>query len=281
MTARLLLLTAFLAASASAQPTDTWRHLDTSATRTLNPEVFSASLVVTTDGAVVYVFSSGWLQGPFAPGEVVHVMSGDAQVAAFESVAAWDALRAETSVVLTAGDTLRVALPLPVRYRVETLPLGATVTLETAGVTRALGAAPLSVDLPSGEAGTLTARLSGYADARAALDGDGGAVSLALRPAGLADGVVPIVLLPTERSRLPRTLIDIGIGALSLAAGAVAVHYKRRADAIDDRYRDPNSVERGSDALRQEAERLDLRSSVALGAMQAGVVVLGLRFVLR
>ncbi|MEM0964322.1 MAG: prenyltransferase, partial [Bacteroidota bacterium] len=74
---------------------------------------------------------------------------------------------------------------------------------------------------------------------------------------------------------------DLGIGAAALAAGAVAVHFKFRADSVDDRYRSETSPERGDEALLDEALRLDRYSAAALGAMQVGVGVLALRFVLR
>ena len=78
-----------------------------------------------------------------------------------------------------------------------------------------------------------------------------------------------------------QTWVDVGIGAAAVAAGAVAVHYKFRADRIDDRYRDPEDPGFADEALRQDALRLDRLSTVALVAMQVGVGALAIRFVLR
>lgn len=251
----LVLLAALIAVPASAQGT--------------------AWLVVETDGSAVVIRGAGETRVTEPPGTVVALPAGAATVEAVDDPAAWNARRAETTVTLVAGDTARVALPLPVRYRVETFPLGAALTVDG----RPVGTAPATVDLPRGATATLVARLDGHADATATLAGDGGRVDLTLRPTSAEAPAV--VLLPTQRSPRARTLIDVGIGALAVAAGAVAVHYKFRADRLDDRYRDPDGPDFGNETLRTEAEALDVRSGVALGVMQAGLVGLAVRFVLR
>ena len=218
------------------------------------------------------------------PGDVLAVPADSATtVALVEAGAAWDPRRAEVTVSVPADDTLAVGLVLPERYRVETLPLRARVRLDRPdGTAQPLGEAPLAVDLPPGTAGTLVATLDGYSEARLALDGRAGrAITLVLAPDGSAPGTIPVTVLTTERSGRGRAVIDAAVGALTLAAGAVAVVTKFRADSVDDRYRDPASAERGSEDLRAEAQRLDRLSLVALGAMQVGVGVLAVRLVLR
>lgn len=256
---RTLALLLALAAAAQAQPAD-------------------AVLVVATDGMAVYVAPDGGTpRGPVAPGTPVTVPAGRVHVTALTDVQAWDGPRAEVDIDAVAGDTVRVTLAVPVRYRIESVPLGATVAV--AG--RSVGTTPVNVDLARGATAAATVRLAGYTDAVAPLGGAGGPIAVVLRPAGAAEGPPLVVRLPTQRSPRVRTWIDVGVGALTLAAGAVAVHYKFRADALDDRYRDPESPERGTESLREEAENLDLRSGLALGAMQVGVGVLALRFILR
>ncbi len=185
-------------------------------------------------------------------------------------------------MILAAGDSLRLALDLPRRLRIETLPIRAEVALEDgAGGRRPLGTAPLTVDLPADAQGTLVATLDGYQTARLPLAdaAASGPTTILLDP---APGAEPgLELLPTERSTRRRTLIDVGIGAATVAAAALAVHYKFRADAVDDDYRSDDPALRGDEALRDEALRLDRTSAVALGAMQVGVAVLAIRFVLR
>ena len=223
------------------------------------------------------------------PGDVLAVPADSAvTVALVEAGPAWSPRRAEVTVSVPAGDTLAVGLALPVRYRVETLPLRASVVLETARELRSLGTAPLSVDVPVGTTGTLVATLDGYREARLALESadasgtDASApLTLVLAPDGSAPGTPPVTVLTTERRGRRTFLVDAGIGALTLAAGAVAVATKFRADRLDDRYRDPASAERGVESLRADAERLDRLSLVALGAMQVGVGALAFRLILR
>ena len=260
---RLALLILFAAASAQAQTPDSLAYVRVDARGSAAP---GRVVIGDTDAG--------------APGDVLAVPAGRAvRVALVE--AGWNPRRAEVGVVVPRGDTLAVGLALPARVRVETLPLRARVSLETAGeAPRALGTAPLTVDVPAGTAGTLVARLDGYRDARAALAASG-MVTLVLAPEAGAEDAVPVTVLTTERRNGRRLLIDAGLGALTLAAGAVAVVTKFRADDVDDRYRDPQSAERGSDALRAEASRLDRVSTVALGTMQVGLGALALRFILR
>lgn len=216
-----------------------------------------------------------------APGEALSVEPGTRHVWLVDNVGTWNPRIDSARVELAAGDTLRLAMRLPIRTRIETHPVGAEVSVIAAdGSSRALGTAPLTVDLPEGGMAELVAEADGYAPARRALDASP-LVRLTLTPEpGLQ--VEPVVqTFETRRAVRRRTLIDIGIGAATLAAGAVAVYYKFEADAVDDRYRDPESIQRGDEALRQEALRLDRRSGIALGAMQAGLGVLALRFVLR
>ena len=221
------------------------------------------------------------------PGDVIAVPAGrPVRVALVEPGAAWNPRRAEVTVSVPPGDTLGVGLALPVRVRVETMPPGAAVALVTltdvSSTRRALGTAPLTVDLPPGQAGSLEATLDGYLGAGAAVPGTSGAlVLLRLAPDGVAETAAPVALLTTERRNPRGALVDATIGALTLAAGAVAVVTKFRADRLDTRYRDPASAERGSTDLRAEARRLDRASLVALGTMQVGVGAIAVRLILR
>ena len=224
--------------------------------------------------------------GGVAAGRVGDVLAVPADsavaVALVEAGAQWNPRRAEVTVSVPAGDTLAVGLALPVRVRVETLPSRAAVALvQPDGTRQALGESPLVADLAPGASGTLVATLDGYGEARLALDASAaGPVTLLLAPDGRSDGAPAVTVLSTTRPGRHR-LVDAGIGVLTLAAGAVAVATKFRADGLDNRYRDPASAERGSESLRSDAARLDRLSLVALGAMQVGVGALALRFVLR
>ncbi len=220
------------------------------------------------------------LAGP--PGTWIEVTAAAHRVAAVSDPEAWDARRVDVDIMPAAGDSLRLRLDLPRRLRVETLPIRAHIVFEDAsGAREILGTSPVTVDLPAGAAGTLVATLEGYEPERLPLAdaSASGPTQILLRP---SPGAEPeLELLPTERSTRSRTLVDLGVGAATVAAAAIAVHYKFRADAIDDDYRGEDPALRGNEALRQEALRLDRYSAVALGAMQVGVATLAIRFILR
>ena len=233
------------------------------------------------DDAEAFVAVDGSVAG--RPGEAIAIPADrPVRVALVEAGAVWNPRRATVTVSVSAGDTLGVGLALPVRVRVETLPGGAAVALVLPdGTARALGTAPLTADVDPGQTGTLVATLGGYREARMALAASDRPLTLVLAPDGLTADAPPVALLTTGRRDRRGALLDAGIGVLTLAAGAVAVVTKFRADRIDNRYRDPASAERGSEALRDEAQRLDRTSLVALGAMQLGVGAIALRLVLR
>lgn len=180
------------------------------------------------------------------------------------------------------NDSVQVRLELPVRTRVESLPLRARVSLvRPDGSEEPLGTAPLDVDRPRGERAALVARLDGYAEARAVLDGQP-TLTLVLPP---GPGVLPpeATVLPVDTRRRARARLAVDVGLVGLAAGAAAfaIDAKFRADRLDDRYRDPTGPGFGDEALRERAVRLDARSLVGLAAMQASLGVFAVRLVLR
>ena len=194
---------------------------------------------------------------------------------------AWQPRRAATTIDVAPGDDLVLSLNLPVRYRIETLPVGATVAVESAGGREVLGVAPLMVERTAPLNGVFLAERDGFLSARLA-PGDSldNRHTILLRP--LEDRARPeaaVGWMPPRRA--PNLWIDIAAAGVALAAAGVAVHYKFRADDVDDLYRDADSLERGNPALKAEAERLDTYSLAALGVMQVGVGVLAVRFILR
>ena len=239
-----------------------------------------AAIVVETAAPEALVLVDGVRVG--APGDVLPVASGARAVALVEARAGWDARRTERAVTLGAGDTLTLRLELPVRTRIESLPLRAEVALVRAdGSREALGRTPLVIDREGGLDGRLVASLDGHADAETAAPAAGGRVSLLLRPEGAAPEAPLPHALPTQRRNPARTALDVGLAAAALAAGAVAVHYKFQADAADSAYRDRNSLQRGQPALRDEALRNDRLSGVALGVSTASLGVLAIRLAIR
>lgn len=201
------------------------------------------------------------------------------RLAYLDDLTAWNPRRTDADVVLAAGETT-VRLELPVRTRVETLPLGAHLEVVYASGERVpLGLGPAVIDLPVGEQARVLARLADHLDAQATLPSSE-PVTLILPPVGQPDAD-PVTLLPMRGGTRTRTLVDVGIGALAAAAGAVAVHYKFRADRLDDAYREEGGLQRGDESLLDDIGRYDTYSNVALAGMQVGLGVLAVRFILR
>lgn len=232
---------------------------------------------VRVDAAAGQVLVDGTLAG--APGAWIAVAPGDRTVTLVDDARAFDPRRADEALTLAAGDSVALALALPARVRVESLPIRALVVRETAAGPDTLGTTPLTLEAPPGETFDLRATHAGYESVRRTVAAGDGDVTLVL-PLGAAT-VPDVALLPTQRSTRGRTLVDLAIGAGTLAAGAAAVYYKFQADALDDRYRTEGTADYRDESLREEAMRLDRVSATALGAMQIGVGVLAIRFVLR
>lgn len=174
-----------------------------------------------------------------------------------------------------AGDTVSVRLHVPYHYRLESVPFGAVVYLEEpAGRTR-LGETPLVYESEEPLEADFIVELPGYAPERIApgreLWNSHGVVLHPNREV-LASAEEVAWTPPAPRRRW----IDYAAIGVAVVAGTVAVHYKFQADALYAEYE-----ETGDPSLRPAIERLDRRSGVALGAMQAGVGVFALRLVLR
>src|SRR5690606_15116727 len=151
-------------------------------------------------------------EGPFAapPGAVTVQLAESAE-------AAWAPRSATATVTVREGETTTVRLDLPLRYRVETFPVGAEVRLETEGGAERLGTAPLVIERPAPLAGTLVAEARGFFPARAAPgDSLNNRISLVLRP--LEDGAVPETVSGWEGRRRSNRWIDVAAGAVALGA---------------------------------------------------------------
>jgi hypothetical protein len=239
-----------------------------------------ATLVLETNAPEALVLANGAVIGR-ADEEPLYLPEGTVEVVLIEDAEAWESRRAAATVQVEPGAVVALALDLPVRYRIETMPARATVVLETEGREEVLGETPLVLDRPEALSGTLVARRPGFLPASLA-PGDSltNRHTLMLRPleAGARDEAAAGWMPPPRR---PNPWIDIAAAGVAIAAAGVAVHYKFQADSVDDRYRNAISPERGDPALKAEAERLDVYSLSALGVMQLGLGVLAVRFVLR
>jgi hypothetical protein len=190
------------------------------------------------------------------------------------NVEAWRLRTAEADVKVQPGETQTVRLDVPTRYRVESFPYGAVVTLEGEGDARRLGKTPLDLEVDEPLDGTLVVEKAGHAVERqqpgSAADNR---YTFVLRPLDYEVGTTEVALNESQR---PNYWIDAAAVGLALGAGAVAVYYKFKGDDEFDEY-----ARTGNPAERDDFERYDTYSAIALGAMQVGIGVFAIRLVLR
>ncbi len=184
--------------------------------------------------------------------------------------AAWSMSPLSERLIATPGDTVRVTLNFPMYHRIESYPFGAEAWLQEGSERRLLGLTPVVFASPGIQDGMFHVEMEGYAPGAVMPRYDlwnRYEVSLtALNETGDAAGF-------SRRVSRDRAWIDWGAATLAMIAGAVAVHYKFQADRINDDY-----LATGDPSLRPRVARLDDRSGIALGVMQAGLVTLAVRF---
>ncbi|HYE96768.1 MAG TPA: hypothetical protein VD962_11215 [Rubricoccaceae bacterium] len=209
-----------------------------------------------------------------------HLEAGQYRLTLVEDERAWQPRTADTTLGVRPGDTATVRLDLPVRYRIESVPFGAAVAIERAGHREPLGVTPLVLDRGGGLMGALVLEREGYHPAQLT-PGD----SLFNRHVVLLQPLRPGDVTEAEGVWMPsrprRTWVDLAAGAVALAGTGVAIYYKFQADEVDDRYRSPDSPERGDPVLREEALRLDRYSAAALAVGTVSFGLLGVRLILR
>ena len=113
-------------------------------------------------------------------GEWVEAAPGVRDLTLVEDSQTWDPRRAQTQVTLATGDSLVVRIALPVRLRVETLPIRATIVRQGPEGLDTLGLAPLTLDADAGESVVLVASLDGYESVRQSVEAGQARVTLVL-----------------------------------------------------------------------------------------------------
>ncbi len=189
--------------------------------------------------------------------------------------AAWSILPIQTSFSAIPGDSVIVTLNFPMYHRIESHPYGAKAWIQKGEERRLLGLTPI-VFTTSSEApfGFFHIEMEGYSPAvltpKTQLWNQYNVTLSALTQQTKQSGETGSV------KKHQRKWIDWSAAAVAVAAGVVAVHYKFRADQINDEY-----LATGDPSLRPRVARLDDYSGIALGVMQAGFITLAVRFALK
>ncbi len=187
--------------------------------------------------------------------------------------ASWSVLPIEIPLRATPGDSVLVTLNFPNYHRIESYPFGAKIWLQEGSNRRLLGLTPFVFSSPGSIDGLFHVELQGYMPGTLKPKKDlWNLYEISLE--SLVQGNEHSGMSPVVKQR--RRWIDWGTAAVVVAAGIVAVHYKFRADRINDEY-----LRNGDLSLRSRVSKLDDYSGIALGVMQAGMVTLAIRFALK
>lgn len=187
----------------------------------------------------------------------------------------WSIAPVSSPLDASAGDTLELFLPFPYHYQIESIPFGASVFLETLDGRADMGRTPVLYTSPQVLDGTFVVEHQGYISEELTPGQDvWNRYVLTLQPVDPQEVQTAELVWrpPPKRHRW----IDYTAGAVAVAAGLVSIHYKFKADRINDRYQ-----KTGDPTLRPRVRDLDIRAGVAFGVMQVGVGVLVFRFVTR
>ena len=187
----------------------------------------------------------------------------------------WTIAPVTTPFTASAGDTLELRLAFPFHYQIETIPYGASVFLDTPEGRLPVGETPVLYKVAHIPDSPFLIELQGYMPEQL-MPGQEvwNRYVMTLDPVRVEE--VQSAEMAWRPPRRRHLWIDYTAAALAVTAGAISIHYKFKADRLNDRY-----LQTGDPELRPRIEDLDTRAGIALGAMQVGVGVLALRFILR
>ncbi len=188
------------------------------------------------------------------------------------SIDSWAIPPLESNLQQLAGDTLKMSLDFQYHYRVESIPYDAQVFVETPGDRTLLGDTPMLQAFDDPIRGMLLVVKDGYEPLRLTPGEEiWNQHHVSLKEKMVEDGPHAFWKPGNKSSRW----VSMLAGGVALASGALAVHYKFKADRRYARYE-----ETGDPDLRPGFERYDRYAGVALGTMQVGIGVLAVRLVL-
>jgi hypothetical protein len=172
----------------------------------------------------------------------------------------------------SSGDTVRVQASFPWYYKFETVPVDVRVTYVGDGGKEVLGDAPLLHVSRRPLEGVFRFEKDGFMAAERPARTDlwnRYLIELERSPDGMpSENRTAFASNTVSRHRW----IDVASVGTALVAGALAVHFRTKADNRFDTWK-----ETGDPALKNEIKRLDVYSGVALGTMQVGIGVFAFR----
>ncbi|GAB5518927.1 MAG: hypothetical protein RhofKO_11780 [Rhodothermales bacterium] len=175
------------------------------------------------------------------------------------------------------GDTLQLGLDFPYYYKIDSVPYGAMVYVRNGEQRQLLGETPLLHIEEVPLEGELVVEVPGYGRRTLTVEEsrvwNRYNVTLERMP---SMGEQPGHAVSWREPRKPRRWIEAVALGTALTAGALAVHYKFKADRRFEQH-----AENGDPRFINDIERFDRYSGIALGTMQVGIGVLAIRLVLR
>ena len=186
----------------------------------------------------------------------------------------WSISPQVASIDLAEGDTLEIEINFPFHYKVESVPYEASVYWEKVDERVLLGATPLLYTSEDPLRGMLLVTRDGYEPVRLT-PGEKIWNYHAVDLVAVSDDIeiAERYWRPEKRSN---RWIDFAAGGVAVVSGILAIRYKTKANRRFDRY-----ALSGDPELRSGFERYDRYSAISLGAMQAGIGVLAIRFVIK
>lgn len=178
------------------------------------------------------------------------------------------------SVDLTGAetDTVRVDATFPYHYKFESVPLDVSVTHRHDGRSTLLGVAPLLHLSDEPLAGSFVFEKDGYVGEERPVRSElWNRYLVQLEVDAEALRTTPDLAL-ARGDNGNRRWIDVASLTAAVAAGALAVHYRTKADNRFETWQ-----ETGDPDLKREIQRLDVYSGVALGTMQVGIGIFAFR----
>lgn len=262
----------FASALGSAAAQDTDRRPSTEPAQTAGESVY---VRVTTNAGNAVLFADSLLIGRVPMGFAAVPAETKRLRVTLREANAWSVPPVEIGLDAMPGDSVEKEILFPHYYRIESVPFGADVHLERGEEWSRIGSTPLLHSSEEPIEDFLVVEHAGYAVERIEAGRDvWNRHVVMLEPSDELDPTAAQVSWHPPKQR--RVWIDYAALGTALAAGAVAVHYKFKADDLYATYEDT-----ADPALRDDIHAYDVRSGVAFGVMQGGLGLFAIRLILR